>query len=317
MNRSQQVFEFDFDQFEVATAEMPGSETGMTLFRFPTPARAAVDVRGGSAALRESSVIEPGSAFPVIDGLVFAGGSTYGLDAASGVMEAIHRERQGQTDFMSIPAVPAAIVYDYSGRNDGVYPNAELGLRAFEKLARNRVTVGGAGAGRNVSVGKVFGREFAESSGQGASFIRWGNARFFGLTVLNALGNILDLEGRVIAGNLDRNTGTRETVYDRAVAHRSVAPEVRGNTTVSVLITDLPLSHASLQRLAMMAHVAMGRVIEPFQTPYDGDALFCISTDTTSAPIELASAEMGSIAGRVMQSAVLNAISAVRSEKAV
>lgn len=317
MTRSTETFEFDFDAFEVATAEMTGSETGMTLFRFPNPARAAVDVRGGSAALRESSVLEPGSAFPVIDALVFAGGSTYGLDAASGVMEAIHREREARTDFMSIPAVPAAIVYDYSGRADGVFPNAELGRLAFQKLTRNRIQVGGVGAGRNVSVGKVFGRDFAEPSGQGAAFVRWGTGRFFGLTVLNALGNILDLDGRIIAGNLNRNTGTRESVYDRTMAHQQSVPGVRGNTTVSVLITDMPLSHASLQRLAMMAHVAMGRVIEPFQTPYDGDALFCISTDTTSPQIELAGAEMGAVAGRVMQSAVLNAISAVRSRKTV
>lgn len=307
---AREEFGFDFRDFLVATAEYEEGPTGMTLFSFPSGALTAVDVRGGAAATRETTLLDSKSAYPAVDAIVLAGGSTYGLEAASGVMSSLLEQRGGRTGFADIPSVPAAIVYDFSGRQNSVYPDAALGKRAFRALRRNQVSIGEAGAGRNVTVGKYFGRAFAEKSGQGAFFVEIGGLKIFGLTVVNAMGTINGLDGRVVRGNFDRRTSSRHSIPEQLLAGTVplTTPTVPGNTTISIVITNAKLDHAALERISVMAHTAMGRVIEPFHSPSDGDTLFAVTTGTFALPAGSDAAEhIGTVAGRVMQNAVLSA----------
>lgn len=312
-------FRFDFDSFRIGTAEYTDAPTGCTVFHFPRGALAAVDVRGGAAALRESTLLDPISESSRIDALVLAGGSTYGLDAAAGVMKRLLEDRGGKVAFQDIPSVPAAVVYDFTGRNSAAetrYPDAALGLQALESARSGSVRVGRAGAGANVSVGKYFGRDLAERSGQGAAFLHSSHLKIFVLTVLNAVGNVLDLEGRVVAGTRDPKTGLRapiaRVIQDRlesGAQESGVSPDsARGNTTLSVVITNARLDRLELSRIAMMAHSAMARVIEPFHTPWDGDALFALSTEEFDRPPTLTPNDLGTLAGSLLQKAVLQAV---------
>ncbi len=311
-----EVYHFDFNEFQVGTAEYASGPTGVTLFYFPKGGMAAVDVRGGAAATRETELLGSKSTFPAVDGIILSGGSTYGLEAASGVMSSILAARGGSVKFMDIPSVPSAVVYDFSGRTNSVYPDVELGKRAFKALRKNAVEIGAAGAGRFVTVGKYFGREFGENSGQGAFLYSSGNLRVFGLTVVNAMGAINDFEGNVILGNFDKKTKRRRSIPEQLMAAGKEAlsdPTGKGNTTISIVITNAKLQHNELERVAMMAHTAMGKMIEPFHSPSDGDTLFAVSTGSFILPANIDAAEhVGTLAGRVMQTAVLRAALAAK-----
>ncbi len=314
-------FKFDFDDFKIATAEYADGPTGLTLLYFPKSFSAAIDVRGGAAATRESTILDPISTYPVVDAVVLAGGSTYGLEAASGVMQKILESRGNRTDFDNIPSVASAVVYDFSGRTNALYPDKALGAQAFDQLVTNTVRIGRAGGGAYTSVGKYFGRKFAERSGQGAAFKQAGKLKVFVLTVVNACGNILDLNGNIVAGNLDPATGTRKPVAEQLMTELAqiqpgaapVKKDRSGNTTISILVTNLKLDRSALQRVAMMSHTAMGRVIEPFQSPDDGDTLFAVSTGTLELPADqVGASEVGTLGGRALQEAVNEAIRVAR-----
>src|SRR5258708_3984472 len=60
--------------------------TGCTVILCDTPAVGGVDVRGGAPATRETDLLHPMHMVEEVHAIVLAGGSAYGLDAASGVM---------------------------------------------------------------------------------------------------------------------------------------------------------------------------------------------------------------------------------------
>src|SRR5262245_3319677 len=65
--------------------------SGVTAIIFEEPAVAAVDVRGGAPATRETDLLEPHRTAERIDAVVLSGGSAFGLDAGAGV-QALLRE---------------------------------------------------------------------------------------------------------------------------------------------------------------------------------------------------------------------------------
>jgi len=304
---------FDFKDFEVGTAENPAGPTGCTVFNFPRGAIAAIDVRGGAAAVREQSSIEEGNSWGWVDAIVLAGGSTYGLESASGVMRELLKQRDNSVHFSKIPSVPAAIVYDFSGRNNAIYPDITLGAQAFKNRRTNEVSVGAAGAGSFVTVGKFFGKKFSERSGQGAAFYESQGIKIFALTVVNAVGNIMAEDGTILAGSKDPESGKRLSIPDELIkASPSTLNDIyKGNTTISILITNANLDRGQLKRLAVMTHTGMARSIEPFHTPDDGDTLFVVSTYSKDVHGEQKSpdvSKLGTIAAKIMQNAVRNAI---------
>jgi len=245
------LFRYDFADFGVGTVENEKGPTGVTVFTFGETSVAAVDIRGGAAAVRESSSLDELSTWPMGDAIVLAGGSTYGLEAASGVMSRLLEVRGKKTDFKRSPQVPSAIVYDLRNRKDAaVYPDKELGRRGYDAVKTNQVWVGQAGAGRNVTVGKYFGSTFGETSGQGAAFVEKNGVKIFALTVLNAVGNVLDLKGNIIAGNRDPKTGHRRMIAEQLL-EKSTPPsaEEKGNTTIGILSPTGKITNAEIARI--------------------------------------------------------------------
>lgn len=296
---------FDFPSIKLATLEAGESETGLTLVRFPRAIPAVCDIRGGSAVVRESSSLEELNTDGVADAIVLAGGSSFGLDAASGVMKKILGERGNSTNFVDIPAVPAAIVYDFVKRsNKTLYPTREMGEQAFDMLATNSIGIGRVGAGANVRVGKYLSHLSSEQSGQGAAFASFGDIKLLCITVVNALGNVVDFNGKVRLGSLHAD-GSRKDMCEELLRARS-APHDRGNTTISLIVTNARMSRTDLKRLAVMAHTNMARVIDPFHTPWDGDTLFAATTEEVDLNESFSAFDLGVLASKTMQKAVLS-----------
>lgn len=301
------TFKFDFDEFKIGTAEYEKGPTGCTVFYFPKGAYAALDVRGGAAAVREASSIDELNTWGYVNSIVLAGGSTFGLEAASGVMNEILKIKGGKATFETIPSVPSAIVYDFAGRDNSIYPDKELGKIAFNNAKTNEVHVGEKGAGRFVTVGKYFGREFAQKSGQGAAYFEIHGIKFFALTVLNAVGNIHNDEGQIIAGSFDKKSKKHFDIGKEVMlGKKNLPPQTKENTTISILITNADVSRIDLKRISVMAHTGMAKSIRPFHTPWDGDTLFVVSTKTKKLPKELELIDLGTIGAELMNQSIQN-----------
>lgn len=299
--------QYSFKNLEIGMATYPDGPTGCTVFYFPQGAIAAVDIRGGSVSVREVSALTSASINCGIDALVFAGGSTYGLEAADGVAAEILKSRNNKVDFMSIPTIPAAIIYDFDGRDNALYPDKNLGREAFRNKVNGKVVAGNVGAGANVKVGKYLGRKYSEPSGQAVGYYQYEKLEILTVSVVNALGNILDHSGNVIAGTLledQKRYHVSELVEKRRFQKGIEVP--KGNTTITAVITNAKLTRDQLERIAIMVHTAMGKNIAPFHTPDDGDVLFAISTQELELNPKIAACDIGIMASKAIQDSLVN-----------
>jgi len=279
------ALEFDFPDLHLGVAEYEEGPTGATVFYFPAGAMAAVDVRGGAAATVNTERLRLGHERPTVRAVVFAGGASYGLEAAAGVMaELLERDRQA-THWERVPTVTGAVVYDFRHRPNTVYPDKELGRAALRAARPGRFPIGARGAGRSVHVGKLFGPRYREAAGQGGAFRQVGRAKIAVFTVVNAVGVIVDREGRVVRGNRAPESGLRTSfaadLLDGAAElkrHLEAVPAAPENTTLTLLVVNRRLRHLELERLAIQTHASMARAIQPFHTEHDGDVLFAVST---------------------------------------
>lgn len=281
-----------FEALHVGVAEYAEGPTGVTVLYFPSRAVAAVDVRGGSPGTSGTDALRLGYDAPSVDAVVLAGGSSYGLEAAEGVRAELIASGRRDASRFNIATVLGAIIYDFPYRANSIYPDKELGRAALRAARPRRFPIGAQGAGRSASVGKYFGYMFGEQAGQGAAFRQVGATKIAVFAVVNALGVIVDRQGRVVRGNRDPESGVRtsitEDLLSGAAARKRELDQRRartarpsgsgGNTTLTVVVTNQKLTYAELQRLAVQTHTSMARGLQPFQTRRDGDVLFALST---------------------------------------
>jgi L-aminopeptidase/D-esterase-like protein len=297
------TLELDFPGLRIGVAEYEEGPTGCTVFHFAGGATIERDVRGGS----------PGTFgdFDWVDAVCFAGGSLYGLEAATGVAAELFAQRDYDTGWMSIAAVAGAIIFDWGPRDNAVYPDKELGRAALRAAREGRFPLGRRGAGRSATVGKTFGLEHGEPGGQGGAFRAIGPTRLAVFTVVNAVGAVVDRAGRVVRGHFDRSTGARralvEGVEERVAGGRAVHP-APGNTTLTLVATNQRIDRELLRQLGRQVHASMARAIQPFHALTDGDVLYAATTNEVDNET-LDSVALGVVASELAWDAVLAAVS--------
>jgi 6-aminohexanoate-oligomer endohydrolase len=277
-----QCLRFDFPGLLIGTAEYSEGPTGVTVFHFPERAFGVVDTRGGAPGSSLTQALQTGFG-KFVNAIAFCGGSTYGLEAASGVASGLLRSGAASGGWGDVAVVPAAVLFDFKGRHNVVYPDRDLGLAAFEAACEGYFPLGARGAGAFVHCGSFFGESFMERSGQGAAFLDLGSTRLAVFTVVNARGVIIDREGQVVAGNRDVS-GSRISVAAALGDGRQAADSLPSsscltdNTTLTLVVTNRVLDQSQLRRLAIETHSSMARAIQPFHTSRDGDTLFAVTT---------------------------------------
>lgn len=265
---------YNFPAFKIGTAVTPDDDpTGCTIFIFPERVLATCDLRGGDPGISEYQ-------YSQYDAICFAGGSLRGLEVVGGVRAALMAEYGAERDLVS-----GAVVNDGYKRPNQRYPDKELGLAAFHAAQPNCFPLGAQGAGRNVWVGGRRGRGAGrpEQAGQGGAFAQFGDVKIAVFTVVNALGAIVDREGAVVCGNVDEVTAQRISYLDELArilaGETEAAPTGKGNTTLSLVVTNQTLSGGALRQVARQVHSSMARAIQPFHTIYDGDVLYMVTTN--------------------------------------
>jgi 6-aminohexanoate-oligomer endohydrolase len=295
---------FDFPGLEVGVAEYDEGPTGCTVLSFPDGAASSIDVRGGSPGVS-------GADYELVHSICLAGGSLYGLEAAAGVAAELLAQRDYRTGWLEIPLVAGAIIFDWGPRDTAVYPDKELGRAALRAARPGVFPLGARGAGRSATAGKLFAYEQGEPAGQGAAFRQVGDTKVAVFTVVNAVGAIVDRNGEVVLGHYDRVSGVRRAlvpgVEERLAGGLPVRPPP-GNTTLTVVATNLRLDARQLRTLGRQVHASMARAIQPFHALEDGDALFAVSTGAVDTDPLLDTTALGVVASEVAWNAVLSVV---------
>ncbi len=256
--------------------------TGVTVMLFPSGSIASADVRGGAPATREIDVLDPLRTVECIDAVVFAGGSAFGLAAADGVMRYLAERGQGYpTATGPVPIVPAACIFDLP-ESGGAVPTADDGEAAAVAAARDEpLALGRVGAGTAATVGKWRGREGALPGGVGVASATVDGARVAALAVVNAVGDVIAADGRVLAGS---------TAPPDVPAFPTPAPfeedAARANTTLCVVVTDGRLSKAACALIAQSAHDGFARALRPAHTRFDGDLAVAVATGRVEVNVD-------------------------------
>jgi L-aminopeptidase/D-esterase-like protein len=303
------MIELDFPALYIGVGEYAEGPTGCTVFHFPEGAVAcSVDIRGGS----HGTILTEGR--DRLHAICLAGGSTLGLEAAAGVTAELFARRGYATGWTDIPITSGGIIFDYNLRRDNaIYPDKALGRATLRAARPGLFPIGSHGAGCSATVGKSLRPTHeGESSGQGAAFRQVGPTKIAVFTVVNAVGAIVDRQGRVVRGNLDPRTGERHHLVDglaTSLATGSQREPVPGNTTLTVVVTNQKLNVDrglawSLRQFARLVHTSMARAIQPFHTIYDGDVLWAVTTNEVDNPA-VNDVALGALASELAWDAVL------------
>ncbi len=188
----------------VGQVTLTARPTGCTVIVAPANTVGGVDVRGGAPGTRETNVLAPDNSVAIVNAVVLAGGSAYGLDAAGGVMKYIEEHRLGYAVGRSVvPIVLAAILFDLNvGDHPDVRPDATCGYRAASSATSGALEEGSVGAGAGATVGKLAGSGRAMKGGIGSAALRGSGGLIVGAIVaVNAVGSVVDPQtGRPVAG---------------------------------------------------------------------------------------------------------------------
>lgn len=272
----------DVPGLRVGNAQDMSLKTGSTVLTADKPFVASAHVMGGAPGTRETDLLHPDKTVHAIDALVLSGGSAFGLDACSGVMEKLRQQGRGYPAAQArVPIVPGAIIFDlYTGQEkhwkQNPYP--ALGAAAFDAATAD-FDLGTAGAGTGALSAMLKG-------GLGSASLQIeGGATVGALVAANPIGSATTpgdrhfyaapFEMNAEFGGLgpDPRGGLGHTLESR----KRDAFKPDGNTVIAIVATDAALSKSECHRVATAAHDGIARACVPSHTPADGDIVFALS----------------------------------------
>jgi len=288
--------------------------TGCTVILAPGGAVCGVDVRGSASGAEELDTLSPLHVTEGIHGLCLAGGSAFGLEAASGVRRYLEEKQIGfETRAARVPIVPAAILYDLAIGKASVRPTRETGYAAATRATDAAVTEGNIGAGTGATVGKLFGMARAMKGGIGTHTVRLGNGLLVSaLAVVNAFGDVRDpATGKILAGALQ--SGSKRDFADTAESmKRGAAASFKGtNTTLVAVATNARLTKVTATKVAQLAQAGLTRAIWPAHTMLDGDIIFCLSPLAATAGADVNA--LGIAAAEAVAEAIVRGVRAAKT----
>jgi L-aminopeptidase/D-esterase-like protein len=314
----------DIIGIQVGHAQNDEALTGCTVILCEKGAVGGVDQRGGAPGTREIDALHPMHLVHKVHGVVLAGGSAFGLDAATGVMRYLEERGVGfDTRIAKVPIVPSAILFDLGLGKSDVRPDAAMGYLACQNASSNPPAEGNFGAGTGATVGKIFGPTQCMKSGVGTASLEIGARVLIGaIAAVNAFGDVIDpTNGQIIAGARSREVGPLHIgapgyfadtlqVMQTLIGRTALGFGSRGNTVIGVVATNAKLNKEEANKVAQMAHDGLARTIRPAHTMVDGDTIFALATGEQSADVNI----VGAYGAEVFAKAILRA---VRSAKPV
>ena len=313
----------DVPGIKVGHAQNEEALTGCTVILCEGGAVGGVDQRGGAPGTRETDLLHPMHLVEKVHALVLAGGSAFGLDAASGVMRYLEERKVGfDVGVAHVPIVPAAVIFDLAiGRSD-VRPDAAMGYQACVTASDGAFAEGNVGVGTGATVGKILGMGQAMKSGVGTASLEIGGGVIVGAIVaVNAFGDVIDPgTNQIIAGARSVHKGPitlgasgyfADTLatFRGLIGRTAMGLASRANTVIGAVATNAKLNKDEANKVAQMAHDGLARVIRPAHTLFDGDTIFALATGDRPADVNI----VGAFAAEVFAQAILNGVRAAKS----
>jgi L-aminopeptidase/D-esterase-like protein len=312
----------DIPGIEAGHAQDDEALTGCTVILCRKGAVGGVDQRGGAPGTRETDLLNPLNLVDKVHAIVLAGGSAFGLDAASGVMKYLAERKIGfGLGANRVPIVPAAILFDLGLGSSQRHPDAEMGYAAASAAGAGPVAEGNVGAGTGATVGKIFGMAGAMKSGLGTASLDIGGGVIVGAIVaVNAIGDVVDpSNGQIVAGARPVKLGpvklggkgqfadtlqVMKTLTGRSV----LGLATKSNTVIAVVATNAKFTKAEAAKMAQMAQDGLARTIRPAHTMLDGDTVFALATGQKKGDVST----VGAYAAEVLAQAILRAVRAAK-----
>ncbi|MBI5079856.1 MAG: P1 family peptidase [Chloroflexi bacterium] len=310
----------DIKGIRVGHAQNDEALTGCTVILCEGGAVGGIDQRGGAPGTRETDALHPMHLVEKVHAIMLAGGSAFGLDAASGAVKYLEERGVGfDVRVAKVPIVPAAILFDLGiGRAD-VRPDAAMGYESCLHASDGVTVEGNVGAGCGATVGKIFGITQAMKSGIGTSSMEIGAGVIVAAIVaVNAFGDVIDPQtNQIIAGARTIQKGPLRLgaadyfantmdVMKGLVGRTILGFATRANTVIGVVATNADFSKEQTNKVAQMAHDGLARAIRPAHTMLDGDTIFALATGEKKADVNI----VGAYAAEVFAQAIVRAVKA-------
>lgn len=297
----------------IGHAQNAEAGTGCTVILCPEGAVCGVDVRGGSPGTRDTDALNPVNNRKCVHGILLAGGSSFGLDAAGGVMQFLEERGIGRDVGKTIvPNVCAAILFDLKCGDHRVRPDKEMGyIACADAFLQHGFQSGSVGAGTGAVIGKVRGSNYAMKGGVGSAAFRYGELMVGAVIAVNCVGDVYDSRtGKIIAGVLSDNrnepASSEELMLLEYDSHRDFFSE---NTVIGCVITNAILSKAQATKLAALGQNGIARSVRPAHSIFDGDTIFTLSTGQVDATFD----SVGILTARAVESAIIDAVVSAQS----
>jgi L-aminopeptidase/D-esterase-like protein len=266
------------DKFLIGHASDPDKGTGVTVILAKYGAVGGVSVRGAAPGTRETDLLRCGNSVEKINAVVLSGGSAFGLDSCSGVMEYLKEEGVGfKAGSARVPIVCGAVLYDLEYKGFA-YPDKAMGYLAARSASANNQKRGNVGAGTGATVGKLAGASCAVKGGLGVCSVMVGKIEVIAIVAVNAVGDVYNERNEIIAG-AKRGGKFLNSLSMLIEGLTSDADGLAGkNTTIGCILTNAVLTKEQANKLADIAHDGYAQAIKPVHTTFDGDTIFAMAS---------------------------------------
>ncbi len=278
----------DVGGLRVGNAQDAALKSGTTVVVGDAPFTASVAVMGGAPGTRETDLLAPDKSVAAVDALVLSGGSAFGLDACSGVVDGLRADGRGfRIGAAQIPLVPGAILFDLLNGGEKGWaenPYRALGLAAYH-AATPEFGIGTIGAGTGALTAMLKG-------GLGTASLQLPDgSTVAALVAANPVGAVttpgdrhfyaasFEMNGEFGGIGPDPSSGLGLSRESRKMS----AMSTRANTTIAIVATNATLTKAECHRVATAAHDGIARACVPAHTPNDGDLVFALTTGAIPA----------------------------------
>jgi len=294
--------------FQVGHAHDLQNVTGCTVILCPPETVGSADIRGSAAGSRQMDALFGLHVVEALHGVLIAGGSAFGMDAAGGVMQYLEEQDRGfDVGVTRVPIVPTAVIYDLSVGNCRVRPDQAMGYAACQAATGRPQGDGSVGAGVGATVGKLLGVTHATKGGLGTSFLTGPQGLQVGaLAVVNAFGDVVDPATGAILAGARRAPDSQEFVNTALMLRQGFVRRTFGelNTTIGVVAVNASLTREQAQKIAQMGHNALARCIRPVHTLFDGDVVFVLAHPQVSADLHI----VALLAETALEQAIVSAV---------
>lgn len=311
----------DISGITVGQVENTQALTGCSVVICKDGAVGGVNQRGGAPGTRETDLLRPMHMIEKVHAIMLAGGSAFGLDAASGAMQYLEENKIGFNSGPAIvPIVPSAILFDLAFGDAKVRPDKQMGYLACQQACSQKPKEGNYGAGTGATVGKILGMGQAMKSGIGTSSQEIGPGIVIGaLVAVNAFGDVIDYRSnKIVAGARSLSKGPLKIGEEDYFANtlqimlsklgRTVLTFAgKQNTIIGVIATNAVLDKEGANKFAEAASNGIAISVRPAFTMLDGDTIFSLATCKKKADLNLLCAFAPFVFANAIMSAVTHA----------